>query len=77
MQNSDSAQVTIPSVGQWLGWILLLGLPLVGLVMTIVWLTDKTNPVRRNWVLANLILLGIVFVFYILAIGVFLLAEFA
>ena len=77
VQNSDSAQVTIPSVGQWLGWILLLGLPLVGLVMTIVWLTDKTNPVRRNWVLANLMLFGIVFVLYLLMIGVFVLVELA
>ena len=54
----------IPSVGQWLGWMLLLGIPLVNFILMIMWAIDKGNPIRRNWVLAALILTGVVTALY-------------
>jgi hypothetical protein len=54
----------IPSVGQWLGWMLLLSIPLVNLVLMIMWATDKGNQIRRNWILATLVITGIVTVLY-------------
>ena len=57
----------IPSVGQWLGWMLLLSIPLVNFILMIIWAIDKENQIRRNWVLAALILTGVVTVLYALA----------
>ena len=65
----------VPTVGTWLGWQLILMIPLVGFVFMIIWAIDKTNPVRRNWILANLILAGIFVVLYILLIVLILAAN--
>ena len=54
----------IPSVGQWLGWMLLLSIPLVNFILMFIWAIDKENQIRRNWVLAALILTGVVTVLY-------------
>ena len=54
----------IPSVGQWLGWMLLLCIPLVNFILMIMWAIDKGNQIRRNWVLATLVITGIVTVLY-------------
>ena len=62
LENKSDTSVT-PSVGKWLGWMLLLMIPLVGLVLMIIWANDKTHPNRRNWVLAYLILTAIFVVF--------------
>lgn len=54
----------IPSVGQWLGWMLLLSIPLVNLVLMVMWAIDKGNQIRRNWILATLVIGGVVTVLY-------------
>ncbi len=56
----------VPSIGNWIGWFLILAIPLVGFVFMIIWAVDKSNPVRRNFILASLILYGIVIALYIL-----------
>ena len=38
----------VPSVGQWMLYILVAGIPLVGFVMLIVWMLDKTNVARKT-----------------------------
>ena len=54
----------VPSVGQWLGWMLLLSIPLVNLVLMVMWAIDRGNQIRRNWILATLVITGIVTVLY-------------
>ena len=57
----------IPSVGQWLGWMLLLSIPLVNFILMIMWAIDKKNQIRRNWTLSIFILYGVVLVLYVIA----------
>jgi len=52
----------VPSVGQWMLYILVAGIPLVGIIMMIVWMLDKTNVTRKNWATAMLIWILIVYV---------------
>ena len=56
----------VPSIGNWIGWFLILAIPLVGFVFMIIWAVDKSNPNRRNFILASLILYGILIALYIL-----------
>tara|TARA_Y100000739_G_C20562618_1_gene443737 strand:+ start:343 stop:804 length:462 start_codon:yes stop_codon:yes gene_type:complete len=64
----------VPSIGNWIGWFLILAIPLVGFVFMIIWAVDKSNPVRRNFILASLILYGIVIALYILMMLFFIAA---
>ena len=78
LENKSDTSV-IPSVGNWIGWMLLLAIPLVGLVLMIIWANDKTHPNRRNWVLAYLILTVIFVVFSLfitLAFNPYMLTQF-
>jgi hypothetical protein len=62
------------SVGSWIGTMLLCCIPLVGLIMMFVWaFGDATNPSKKNWARAALILtLVVVFLYLIifLAMGI-------
>ena len=49
----------IPSVGKWVGWMLLAAIPLAGLILMIIWANDKTEMSRRNWALASFIIQGV------------------
>ena len=37
-------------------------IPLVGLIFIIIWANDEKNRIRKNWAIASLIWMGIVFV---------------
>ena len=52
----------VPSIGQWMLYILVAGIPLVGFIMLIVWMLDKTNEARKNWASAMLIWMLIAYV---------------
>ena len=50
------------SVGDWLVNYLILVIPIVGLVFLIIWANDENNKIRKNWAVASLIWVGIIFV---------------
>ena len=50
------------SIGDWLVNFLITIIPLVGLIFIIIWANDEKNRIRKNWAIASLIWMGIVFV---------------
>lgn len=50
------------SIGEWIVNLLITIIPLVGFIFTIIWATDNTNKIRRNWAIASLIWMGITLV---------------
>jgi len=62
----------VMSIGDWIITMLLLSIPLVNIIMFIVWLASPNeNPNRKNYLLASLIMFGIMLGIYILLIVVF------
>ena len=63
----------VPSIGQWILYIFVAGIPLIGFIMLIVWALDNYNVARKNWAAATLVLmiigLIIVFLFWGVIIG--------
>lgn len=50
------------SLGEWIISVLVKRIPLIGLIMLIVWATDKnTEPEKANWAKAELIVKLIIF----------------
>ena len=58
-----------PSIGQWMLYIFVAGIPVVGFVMLIVWMLDKTNMARRNWATAMLLWMVIAYLMIFLLWG--------
>ena len=54
------------SVGNWIGTFLLSMIPLVGFILLIVWANDGNNKIRKNWAVAMLIWMVIIFVISII-----------
>ena len=48
-------------VGEWVVNFLISIIPLVGLIFIIIWANDGKNSLRKNWALAQLIWMGIIF----------------
>lgn len=69
------------SLGEWIIAVLVKRLPLIGLIMLIVWATDKsTDPDKANWAKAELIVKLIIFalvLIFIAVIGFGVFANFA
>ncbi|MFC5626086.1 hypothetical protein [Algoriphagus winogradskyi] len=69
------------SLGEWIIAVLVKRLPLIGLIMLIVWATDKnTDPEKANWAKAELIVKLIIFalvIIFIAVIGFGVFANFA
>lgn len=62
-ENSSSSDATsILSVGDWLVNFLITIIPLVGLIFIIIWANDDKNKIRKNWAVASIIWMGIIFV---------------
>ena len=59
------------SVGKFLGCMLLTMIPCVGFILLFVWAFGDGNTSRKNWAKAQLILVAIVIVLYILLIAIF------
>ena len=49
----------VVSIGSYIGRMLLACIPLVGLIMQIVWACSESNRSKRNFAIANLIMIGI------------------
>jgi amino acid transporter len=59
------------SLGEWIIAVLVKRLPLIGLIMLIVWATDKnTDPEKATWAKAELIVKLIIFAAAILFIAI-------
>ncbi|MEB2783607.1 hypothetical protein [Algoriphagus persicinus] len=69
------------SLGEWIIAVLVKRIPLIGLIMLIVWATDKnTDPEKATWAKAELIVKLIVFaavIIFIAVIGFGVFANFA
>ena len=69
------------SLGEWIIAVLVKRLPLIGLIMLIVWATDKnTDTDKANWAKAELIVKLIIFalvLIFIAVIGFGVFANFA
>jgi hypothetical protein len=63
---SQSELKTELTIGDWVLKIFLASIPLVGLILMIVWATDKSNMIRKNWAIARLIWAGIISVLSII-----------
>ncbi len=65
-------EAPVVSLGEWVGIILILMLPIINLVMLFIWAVDKHgNPNRRNFARAYLIYIGIVTLLAVMFIGMF------
>lgn len=57
----------VMTIGNWVVTLILTAIPLVNIIMLIVWAVSSTeNPNRKNWAIAGLIFVGIMFALYIL-----------
>jgi hypothetical protein len=69
MRNDDydypSDQPDAPSMGQFLGWTFISGLPIAGLICLIVWAVDNENRVRKQWAIASLLWIGVMLIYYL------------
>ncbi len=54
------------TIGNWILNIFLTSIPIVGLILMIVWATDKSSVTRKNWAIARLIWAGIISVLSII-----------
>ncbi len=53
----------IVSIWEWIGTFILLAIPVVNLIMIVIWLfSGSTNPSKRNFILAQLIVFAVIFV---------------
>jgi hypothetical protein len=58
-QLSDFDRDQHPSLGTWLANFVIVGIPIVGLIMLIVWATDSTKELIRKWAIARLIWIAV------------------
>ena len=59
------------SLGEWIIAVLIKRIPLIGLIMLIVWATDKnTDPEKATWAKAELIVKLIIFASVIIFIAI-------
>lgn len=53
----------IVSIWEWVGTFILLAIPIVNLVMIVIWIfSGSTNPSKRNFILAQLIIFAVALV---------------
>ena len=55
-----------PSIGDWMLWMLIGAIPVIGFIMIIMWSLDSGNEIRKNWAAATLIwiLITVVVMFF-------------
>jgi len=72
MENKDSREISVPTVTTWLITLLISAIPVINLIMLFVWSFNKrTDPGRRNWAKAMLILLALCLILGIVTLSVF------
>lgn len=59
----DQEQVVMPEFKDWLIYMIIAAIPLIGLIMLIVWAVDgnKQNLIRKHWAGASLIVNLVIF----------------
>ena len=72
MENKDSREISVPTVTIWLITLLISAIPVINLIMLFVWSFNKrTDPGRRNWAKAMLILLALFLILGVVTLSVF------
>ena len=57
-----------PSIGDFMIWIFVGAIPVLGFIMLIIWAVDSSNDIRKNWATATLIWTAItIFMFMMFA----------
>ncbi len=59
------------SIGNWMGALFLLAIPVVNLIMLVVWAITSSNRTKRNYCIATLIWIAIIVVISVLGIVFF------
>ncbi|PZX60195.1 hypothetical protein LV84_00465 [Algoriphagus ratkowskyi] len=71
MELSNEYKKPPTSLGEWIIAVLIKRIPLIGLIMLIIWATDKnTDPEKATWAKAELIVKLIIFAAVIIFIAV-------
>lgn len=71
-QINEEPAVPPIKIGEWIWSIILMGLPLINIAVLLIWaFGGTTNQNKSNWAKANLILMVIGTVFYVLFLVVF------
>lgn len=68
---SDFEDDQNPNLGTWLGNFVIVGIPIIGLIMLIVWATDSTKELIRKWAAARLIWIAISLIMWVYFYGVY------
>lgn len=69
--SSQEPMASVMTMGQWLVTMLLMMIPIANMVLLIVWAVSKTeNPNRSNWAKAQLIMMVVAIVLWMLFAGV-------
>lgn len=72
MEIKDNKEIAVPSIAAWLITLLITAIPVVNLIMLFVWsFSRNTDPARKNWAKAVLILLVLSVILGILTLSIF------
>ena len=58
--HSDSSPMKNLTIGEWMLNYLVMSIPLIGFIFLIIWATDKSNVIRKNWAASMLIWFGVI-----------------
>lgn len=73
MEHVQSETAPVMSLKDWVISVLISVIPVVGFIMLLVWsFSDSTNPNKKNWARATLIIFAALFVIYLIFAFVFM-----
>ena len=72
MENIQGETAPVMSLKDWVISVLISFIPVIGLIMLLVWaFSDSTNPNKKNWAKATLIIFAAGFVLYLVFVFIF------
>lgn len=75
-QNYNQLQTEEPvSILNWIGTLIVCCIPIVNIIMLIVWAVSHKNPTKKNWAIAQIVIMVIMIVLFIL-VGASIVAAF-
>lgn len=73
MENIQGETAPVMSLKDWVISVLISFIPVIGFIMLLVWaFSDSTNPNKKNWAKATLIIFAAGFVLYLVFIFLFM-----
>ncbi|MEQ8525793.1 hypothetical protein [Gracilimonas sp.] len=72
MENIQGETAPVMSLKDWVISVLISFIPVIGFIMLLVWaFSDSTNPNKKNWAKATLIIFAVGFVLYLVFAFIF------